>query len=112
MSVAADAGCRAARLASRVLSGVYDVLEAASELEHHLRAAGLTQGDAALDAFTVITSETDGLPVGAVRSFWDPAVLRARDAELTHARMWAREMGLPACAAVVQRFGHLTGRCT
>lgn len=100
----------AAELAADILAGRRGLLEAAHELKGRLWQAGLTEDDADLAAFVLIDSETDALPLGAERQYWEPRALAGKDEDIARAEAWARPFGLAACTNVVKRFGHLTRR--
>lgn len=69
---------------------------------------GVPEDDPDFTAFVAIDSEADGLPIGAVRRLWDPAVLIEKDMEIARADAWARDFGLDAFRSVVDRFGIAT----
>jgi len=55
--------------------------------------------------FVIIESETDALPVGALRARWAPEALEAIQPRLAAAEAWAKTVGEAACRNFVQRFG-------
>lgn len=65
---------------------------------------GVRDGDESYDAFRLISSETDHLPVGQERQYWEPAALARKDQEIARAELWAREFGLGACRELADRF--------
>jgi hypothetical protein len=54
--------------------------------------------------FTAIDSETDALPLGEVRQYWDQAALERLEPDIREAERWAREAGRSACISLIQRF--------
>jgi hypothetical protein len=102
---------QAVALARAVLDGREPLVRSAQRMVKLLYWLGLrpeTDRDAA--EFRLIVSETDGLPIGPEREFWDAQALADKDREIARAEAWAREFGLRACERIVQRFGHLTNR--
>ena len=61
-------------------------------------------GDADFMVFVAIASETDGLPVGAVRDHWDPQALDELQPEIEAAEAWAKGHAELICAKLVTRF--------
>ena len=96
---------RAVALASAVVTGEMDLLEAAPALAAALNALGCTWDDQAYKAFGLIASETDALPIGEQCKFWSAEALARMEPELERARSWAAAIGEPACQEVLERFG-------
>jgi len=94
-----------ARLATAILAGTVDLLEAAPELWGGLSALGFDWDDPDYHAFGLIASETDALPVGAQRVHWAADALVEKEPALRAARVWAAPLGMPACERIVNRFG-------
>ncbi|CAN0628272.1 TPA: DUF2489 domain-containing protein [Burkholderia vietnamiensis] len=75
------------------------------------RLAGLRhEANAAADdtdflAFVAIDSETDALPLGAVREHWDQNALAKLEPEIKEAELWASTVGTDACKSLIARFG-------
>lgn len=61
--------------------------------------------DADFRIFVAIDSDTDDLPIGPVREFWDEAALQRLAPRIEAAEAWAREQGTSACAALIRRYG-------
>jgi len=93
------------RLATTVLAGTVDLLEAAPQLWGGLSVLGFDWGDPDYHAFGLIASETDALPIGAQRVCWAADALVEKEPELQAARIWAAPLGMPACERIVNRFG-------
>ena len=69
----------AADIARRVLQGTYDPLLACRDLADLKN--GLTEVSSdILDTFTAVSSELDGVPLGAERTYWAKEALALRDA--------------------------------
>jgi len=60
--------------------------------------------DADFMVFVAIASETDGLPVGAVREHWDPLALDELQPEIEAAEAWAKSHAELICVKLVTRF--------
>lgn len=99
-TVRAEAG----NLAADVLGGRAELLDACHRLSALLAAAELEAGDEDVKTFMIISSEIDGLPVGAVRAHWDPSALARLQPEIESASKWARKIAEPALFSVVRRF--------
>ncbi|SDR15763.1 hypothetical protein SAMN05428982_3401 [Pseudoxanthomonas sp. CF385] len=96
---------RVVEICSGILDGTFPVLEGCRLLSSLRWEAQVDQSDTDFDTFTAIDSETDALPIGEVRRNWDPEALQALEPEIRSATEWASSLALPACKAVVQRFG-------
>jgi hypothetical protein len=74
-----------------------------------LAALRLETNTAADDAdfliFVAIDSETDALPLGAVREHWDQSALTRLEPEIEEAEHWASTVGADACRSLITRFG-------
>lgn len=60
--------------------------------------------DADFNPFAAIDSETDGLPVDWERRNWSAEALEEKDREILEAERWAREIAIPACKVLIERF--------
>lgn len=54
--------------------------------------------------FVAIDSETDALPLGAVREHWDQSALARLEPEIKKAEYWASTVGADACRSLIARF--------
>lgn len=61
--------------------------------------------DADFLIFVAIDSETDALPLGAVREHWDPGALAGLEPEIEEAENWASIVAADACRSLIARFG-------
>lgn len=71
-------------------------------LRHEMDAAA---NDADFLVFVAIHSETDGLPLGAVREHWDQDALARLEPDIEEAEHWAANVGAGSCRSLVARFG-------
>jgi hypothetical protein len=55
-------------------------------------------------AFVLIDSETDTLPLGDVRQYWQPEALAKLQPEIERSEQWARETGWAECQSLIRRF--------
>jgi hypothetical protein len=61
--------------------------------------------DADFMVFVAIDSETDTLPLGAVREHWDQDALARLEPAVEEAEQWASNAGTDACRSLIARFG-------
>ena len=95
------------RIAAAMLSGAMSFIEGARTIWGLGHSAGL-QDDADFNAFIVIESETDALPMGELRRMWNAEALEKLQPEIDRAEAWAREVGTSACERLVKRFGGMS----
>jgi hypothetical protein len=62
------------------------------------------ESDVDFMVFVAIASETDGLPVGAVREHWNPQALDELQPEIDAAEAWAKGHAELICMKLVTRF--------
>lgn len=98
--------CRqqAVELATGVLDGTKNVLEACHELAALRWEVEVGQWDEDFTRFAGISSETDALPVGRVRELWSIAALARLEPDIQSAIEWAMPLAIPACQSVIVRF--------
>jgi hypothetical protein len=75
-----------------------------SRLLAALRHEAGMENDADFMIFVAIDSDTDHLPLGPVREFWDKFSLEKLQPEIDGAEAWARTHAEPSCAKLVARF--------
>ncbi|WP_456798413.1 hypothetical protein [Bradyrhizobium sp. USDA 4473] len=92
-------------LARQILDGELSYVEGARSIWRLGRKANLSEMDADLVKFLAIDSETDALPIGAERTFWNRDALERLQPEIEHAEAWAKKAGQTACENLVRRFG-------
>lgn len=91
--------------AEAVLGGRLGVIEGCRRLcalSHDLVPERLVDDD--LVVFIAVDSETDALPTGSARQYWDPVALRREDAKIERAEAMYRDEVLAACRNVITRF--------
>jgi hypothetical protein len=96
--------CRKIRArASDLLEGRLGVIETARAM---LPLARWTKVDGEPDfqLFRAIASETDNLPVGAVRAYWAPEALAREDVHIRAAEMLWNDRARSAAARLVERY--------
>lgn len=91
-------------LAHSMLSGSLPYLEGAIRVVKLRRAAEVPDRDPEFEAFVVIESETDHLPIGRIRSLWSSEALARLGPEIEKSEQWAKELATPACRSLIERF--------
>jgi hypothetical protein len=92
---------RVLSLAKQLLAGRLGVIAAARELAP-LRHDAEPELSEILLVFTGIASETDGLPVGAVRRQWSAEALERKDREIAEAEEFYRGSAMEAATRLVR----------
>lgn len=101
-----EARARAVALATEMLAGRLSYLDGAPEMwALQDRVGGLGDRDPDFDAFAVIASETDHLPLGKQRQLWSASALERVAPELERAEEWADRFAQAACKNIIARFG-------
>lgn len=95
---------RILKAAQDMLAGKLLYVEGARKILADQETARLDEWDADLLPFVGIVSETDALPLGEERQYWQAATLDARQAEINQKEAWARAFGEPHCRTIVERF--------
>jgi len=95
---------RAVDLATGILDGTLNVLEACRDLAALHWEVEVDQWDEDFTRFSGISSETDALPVGRVRDLWSAAALARIEPDIQSAVEWATPLAIPACRSVIARF--------
>jgi hypothetical protein len=88
-------------LARGLISGDLGVIEAARELASFCDVSEPELG-AVLNVFVGIHSETDALPIGKVRAFWNSEALARKDEEIKAAEEHWRDHALDAAKQLVR----------
>lgn len=96
-------------IARRVLAGQESPLLAARRMRGLRSVACIADEDRGFDAFDLIESETDALPIGDVRKLWSASALAEMDPKIARAERWAMESCREAFENVVLRVGTLEG---
>jgi hypothetical protein len=86
-----------------ILSGELGIVAGARQLAT-LRFDVGTEDDSDFIFFVGVDSETDDLPLGDVRSRWNPDALKAKDAELAAYESKVRERALEICRRLLRKY--------
>jgi hypothetical protein len=95
---------RVVETAQSMLDGQLNFLEGARMLSDLRNEAAVRDDDSDFMTFVAIDSETDDLPIGAVRQHWSKEVLDKLDPEYKEAEVWAKKFGSEACESLIRRF--------
>jgi hypothetical protein len=85
--------------AQAMLNGRLSFLVGSRKLAALRHEAGISVDDADFMVLVGIDSETDELPLGAVRVHWDVAALTRLQPEIDEAERWAAKVGVDACTS-------------
>jgi hypothetical protein len=96
---------RVVEIAQHILSGRVGVIQGARALRDIRSTVTQDALDPDFLPFIVIDSETDTLPVGDVRKFWDAEALKRKDVEIEDAEQMYRETALDGCRKLLARYG-------
>jgi hypothetical protein len=100
-------------LASAMLDGKVSFFEGAAEiLRLKSKVGGVSDCDPDFDAFVVIQSGTDHLPLQAQRPLWNADALVELQSQYERTEIWAADFAPAACRVLIGRFGraHTPGR--
>ena len=103
-SQSAFARARIAEIAAAILDGRLGVIEGSRRLMEFRVEADPEQEDPDLLGMCGIESQTDHLPLGPVRKYWDDDALRRKDAELAENEAFFRESALEMCRSLAGRY--------
>ena len=95
---------QATSLAQSILDGKQPLVANAQRLETLMLQLQVERTDPIMEDLMLIASETNTLPLGTERQFWDERALEQKDRDIARAEMWAREFGLDTCLRITQRF--------
>lgn len=90
--------------AQAMLAGETNYILGARKLDSLRHEIPGMERDADFMVFVAIASETDGLPVGAVREHWEPHALDELQPEIEAAEVWAKSHAELICMKLVTRF--------
>jgi hypothetical protein len=90
--------------AQAMLAGKLSFIEGARKISRARFWWGLDQLDSDVRCFVGIDSETDALPFGKTRGYWQAAALEALQPEIDRKEAWARGFAEPHCRNLVRRF--------
>jgi hypothetical protein len=92
-------------LADAMLEGRVTFFEGAAQvLRLKSEVSGINEGDAHFDAFLVIASETDHLPLSAQQHLWNAKALADLRPEFERTEKWASGFASAACRGLIGRF--------
>lgn len=103
-SYVASVRMRVVDTARLMLGGQLNFLEGARVLSSLRHEAAVRDNDPDFMALVAIDSETDALPIGAVRQYWSKEALEKLESECKDAEVWARKFGTEACESLIRRF--------
>ena len=91
-------------LCHAMLAGEMSFFEGAARvcsLRHNI---GVPEDDSDLQAFVLIESETDHLPLKDIQHRWSSEALQSLQPELEKTEVWAKPFALRACENLIKRF--------
>lgn len=93
-----------ANFAASALQGEISYIIASRRIVELARAAKLS-GDPDIEAFELVSSDTDHLPVEPrIRALWLPSALEKLQPEIDEAEAWARDAVKKGCRSLTRRF--------
>ena len=105
MSLLATNRQKIAEVAQGILDGHVGIIDGARQIRALCSGhVGLDERDPDLNTFVGIDSETDDLPMGAVRQYWAPDALAQKDVEIARCEALYRQSALEAASHLVARF--------
>jgi len=100
-----ERACRAIVAVARgLIAGRVSYVDGARTILGLKHQAGLPD-DPGFDAFALIRSETDHLPIGSQRELWSEEAWRAKEPDVRRAEEWARRVANAEAQHLVERFG-------
>jgi hypothetical protein len=99
-----NARMQPAKIAAAVLAGQLSPVLGAIDLNGLRSSVDVPSDDPDFEAFMVIDSECDDLPIGPVRQHWSPDALTRKEPDVAHAERWAVDTGAEAFRNVAARF--------
>ena len=90
-------------IAKGLLSGELGIVAGARQLATWRFHVG-ADNDPDFTFFVGVASETDDIPIGDVRTRWNPEALKAKDAELQNFEASVRDKALQACQRLIRRY--------
>lgn len=96
-------------LAAAMLEGKVSFFEGAVQvLRLKSAVGGIADRDPHFDAFVVIESDTDHLPLEAQQHLWNAKALADLQSEFERTEIWAAGFATAACRGLIERFGAAT----
>jgi hypothetical protein len=90
--------------AEDMLAGRLSYIEGARKVHSARFSWGLDELDADVRCFVGIDSETEALPFGKMREYWQAAALEALQPEIDRKEAWARKLAERHCRNLIRRF--------
>jgi hypothetical protein len=104
--IEAEACRQVVTLARSMLAGELSFIEGAVQVASlRTRIGGLPDRDNDFDAFVLISSETDHLPLQAQRHLWSERALAAVAPDFERVQQWASGFAPQACINLIERLG-------
>lgn len=92
-------------VAQAMLTGNVSFFEGADQVLRLKRSiGGIADRDPDFDAFLLVQSETDHLPMQAQRHLWNPQALAELEPEFVQTEVWAKSFLPAACRSLIARF--------
>jgi hypothetical protein len=91
----------------KALDGQTGVIDAARTLLPLLRRSPELTSEEDFNLVRAIDSETDDLPLGRVREYWDPVVLASKDREIARCESLWRDQLRAVCERIIERLHDL-----
>lgn len=91
-------------LAKKMLDGSIDYLEGAIKISSLRFDLDLPKDDEDILVFSLISSETDHLPIGSAKLQWSKEALLRLKPEFESSTNWAKEVSLTNCKNLLKRF--------
>ena len=95
---------RIGEIATGMLDGSVHYLEGSIELASLRHEIGAYENDPDFIVFVAILSEIDSLPLGRSRTDWSAEALAPHEQEFKSSIEWAKEISLPQCKSLAERF--------
>ena len=95
---------RIGEVAWGMLDGSVHYLEGSIELASLRHEIGAYENDPDFIVFVAILSEIDNLPLGRSRTDWSAQALAPHGREFKKSIEWAKEISLPQCRSLAERF--------
>ena len=92
-------------LAAKMLEGSIAYLEGAVEISALRFDLDIAKDDEDILVFSLISSETDHLPIGGAKFQWSKEALLRLEPEYESSTNWAKEVSLSNCKNLLKRFG-------
>ena len=102
----ADATRELLTLCHGMLSGRLSFFEGSYQVCHLRPYLSLHDNDPDIQAFVLIESETDHLPLAKVQHLWSQEALQGLQQEFTKTEEWARPFATVACEHLIERLGN------